>query len=261
MMDATEAFQCLGPSLSRITSNLTSELMPAEETRMVLTNSVVVHGTHLSTRDLESARSLAMKWLCNEETAAMNKYQRKARANLYLIGRIILKRCIMDYSMQRGTEISAKRISVVDDESGRPDVTVDPSAFEGPVFVSLSHKHEIFIGVCSSTPIGIDIEAITTNHPGLSHRTLVDVNADKDLREHIQDTIGTGELAAVQNTLWCVREAAFKSFPPDPRSSPLNVKISLVNKQIVPHIGEGNLRVSRSTYISRQNDYVCCIAY
>jgi phosphopantetheinyl transferase len=261
MMDTTEMFHGLESELNRITLNLTSDLKPADETRMVLTDSMAIHGTRISLEDSESVRDLVTSWLCDEEVSSMQKYRRKPRATLYLIGRIILKRCIIDYSMQRGAKLDAKQIMVVDNENGRPEASGRSNALNSAVYVSLSHKHDIFIGSCSGSLIGIDIESLAKAHPGLSHRILASMDSDKDLVHHVQGIIGASRSAAIQNTLWCVREAAFKSFSPGFVRSPLNVQILLVNNQIVPQVGEGKHKVRRSVYIAQQNEYVCCIAY
>jgi 4'-phosphopantetheinyl transferase len=106
----------------------------------------------LSVREVWSRRGVFVDSLCPAEREVFAGLVVEKRASDWLAGRIAAKRAV-----QRMTGLSFRRIAIVADGWGRPEV-IAPS--EALVFVSISHSGDMAVATAEAEPIGIDIERV-----------------------------------------------------------------------------------------------------
>jgi phosphopantetheinyl transferase len=167
-----------------------------------------------------------------------------------------MKRATLDFLKSRGIVLDPRDISIHSSKTDGPTLLIHSGKDYAIPYVSLSHKGNLFIAICTDRKVGIDIEDLSEEHPGLDHKSFSDTYSDRAIGEYVERLLNTTDTREIKTTLWSAREAGFKSIGTQSIESPLQVSFSIKKDSLVARHDQ----VERKIFIFRVNNLVCCIA-
>lgn len=138
-------------------------------------------------------------WLSPREEATLAQLTRLPRRRKWLMGRWAAKRVLVDVL----GPVSARELSVLNDESGAPYVERDGRPLD--LSLSISHRGELGLAAVTRAPgtvVGADLEEVLPRELALVRQFFTDAEADAVARAERPDL--------VINRIWSAKEAVLK---------------------------------------------------
>jgi len=250
-----EDLEILKNSLHRLTNN---QLSISDSTSLLLTNSdISLHGAMVNQERLND--SMIQEYLSHIEIEQYDGFRNQSRRNQFLVSRVLAKRCI--YDLVETEKIPYSKITVNNDESGKPIINFEESQSEFKGKLSISHKDKYVVVACSNSEnIGIDLEKFTT-HRGLERR-ISETHSERDIRtfsSFLENAYPELNLDYTYPVIWSFLEAGFKAFSDIQPKSPLDFKVVATDEQVsITHQSE-EIQLKKFACLVHTNDYIFII--
>lgn len=163
-------------------------------------------------------------WLHPEEQKILAGYKFPKKKKDYLLGRWTAKKAVSQYLNDSHPQLTFDKIEIRRAEDGAPEVFFEDQLL--PVFISLSHSHDIGFCVISKPgqKLGCDLEKIEPR----SEAFIKDYFTKNEL--NIISKTKKEDLPLTSNLIWSAKESALKAIRTGLRIDTRKVEVSFKNE-------------------------------